>query len=321
MNQRILIAGGAGFIGSHLSEKLLKLGDEVFIIDNLSTGCLSNIENIIDNKKFHYVIESILNKPILEDLIKKIDTVVHLAAAVGVKYIIDNPLLSLETNITGTENILCLANKHKKKVFIASTSEIYGKNDKDALKEEDDRILGSTYVSRWSYAATKSVNEFLALAYFREKKIPIIIGRIFNTIGPRQSEKYGMVVPRFVKQALLNHPITVYGDGRQRRCFTSVDDTANAIIKLINCPKAIGEIFNIGSTNEISIKDLAKKIKILTNSISNITYLPYDVAYERGFEDMMRRKPDISKIKKYIDFSPQNDLDEIIINMINHFKS
>lgn len=315
---KILITGGAGFIGSHLAEKLLVLGNEVFIIDNLSTGDLANIGGLAENKKFHPVINDILNKKVLEELIQKVDKIIHLAAAVGVRYIIDNPLLSLETNIGGTDNVLSLANKYKKTVFLASTSEIYGKNDKESLGEDDDRILGSTHISRWGYSASKAIDEFLALAYYREKKLSVIIGRFFNTVGPRQAERYGMVLPRFIKQALLEHPITVYGDGSQRRCFTYISDTIEIIVKLMNCPKAMGEVFNIGSTNEISITELAKKIKAMTKSSSEIVYLPYEKAYEKGFEDMRRRRPDNSKLKDYIGFVPKHGLDEILESTIKY---
>jgi len=320
MKKKVLITGGAGFIGSHLADKLVRLGKEVFVIDNLSTGSLSNIEDLTKSKNFHYLIDDVLNKTILEKLIKKVDTVIHLAAAVGVKYVIDNPLLSLETNIIGTDNVLSIANKHKKLVFLASTSEIYGKNEKSSLKEDDDRILGSTHISRWGYSASKAIDEFIALGYFREKKLPIIIGRFFNTVGPRQSERYGMVIPRFVKQALLNHPITVYGSGKQTRCFNYISDTVDAIIGLINCPKAIGETFNIGNTKEISIKDLAKKIKSMAGSSSKIICLPYEKAYEKGFEDMQRRVPGLAKIKRFIGYTPKVNLEQLLTKTIKSFE-
>ncbi|MBN1405900.1 MAG: GDP-mannose 4,6-dehydratase [Candidatus Omnitrophica bacterium] len=318
---KFLITGGAGFIGSHLAEALLNQKHEVFIIDNLSTGRLSNLDHIINNKKLHCCIDDILNKSVLNNLVKKSDIVVHIAAAVGVKYIIDNPLLSLETNLVGTQNVLYSANEYKKLVFLASTSEIYGKNSKELLHEDDDRILGTTRISRWGYSTSKAVDECLALAYSREKKLPIIIGRFFNTVGPRQSERYGMVIPRFIKQALLGHPITVYGDGRQSRCFSYVLDIVDAIIGLINCPKAKSEIFNIGNTEEITIEKLAQKIKAIVKSDSDIVYMPYNKAYEEGFEDMRKRKPDISKLKKYINFKPKYNLEAILKNTIECFKA
>ena len=317
---KILITGGAGFIGSHLSEKLLKNGDEIFVIDNLSTGKYTNIIHLVNNDKFNYMIDSILNRDVLEDLIKKSDQIYHLAAAVGVKYIIDNPLLSLQTNIGGTENVLEFANKYKIKVLMTSTSEIYGKNDKIPFKEEDDRLLGSTHISRWSYSAAKAIDEFFALAYYREKKLPVVIVRCFNTVGPRQTGQYGMVIPKFVKNALLNHPITVFGDGKQTRCFCDVDDVTDGLIKLMNNKKAVGEIFNIGNDKSISIEELAHKIKKLTNSKSKIEYINYADAYEEGFEDMLHRKPDLTKVMEYIDYKPKYNLDQILRRTIDYFE-
>lgn len=317
---KILITGGAGFIGSHLADKLLDMGNTVSVIDNLSTGDFANIRHLINNPKFSYTIDSILNKDALEKLVKKSDQIYHLAAAVGVKYIIDNPLLSLQTNIAGTENILELANKYKKKALVSSTSEIYGKNNNVPFKEEDDRLLGSTHITRWSYSASKAIDEFLALAYFREKKLPVVIVRCFNTVGPRQTGQYGMVVPKFVKSALLNHPLTVYGDGKQTRCFAYVDDVVDGMIKLMSEKKAEGEIFNIGNDEEISIEELAHKIKKLTNSKSKIEYVKYEDAYEEGFEDMISRKPDLAKIKKFIGYKPKVNLDNILQKIINYFE-
>jgi UDP-glucose 4-epimerase len=317
---KILITGGAGFIGSHLAEKLLKNGNEISVIDNLSTGRYSNIIQLIKNPKFSYVIDSILNRDALEKLIKNADQIYHLAAAVGVKYIIDNPLLSLRTNVVGTENVLEFANKYKKKVLISSTSEIYGKSDKIPYKEEDDRLLGSTHISRWSYSSAKAIDEFLGLAYYREKKMPVVVVRCFNTVGPRQTGQYGMVVPKFVHNALLNHPITIYGDGKQSRCFCDVEDVTDGMIKLMNTKKAEGEIFNIGNDKSISIEDLAKKIKEMANSKSKIEYVNYEDAYEEGFEDMRHRKPDLTKIKKFIDFNPKYDLDQILQRIIHYFE-
>jgi UDP-glucose 4-epimerase len=317
---KILITGGAGFIGSHLAEKLIAQNNTVSIIDNLSTGKLSNISHLKGREDFSYSIDSVLNKKTLEQLIKESDQIYHLAAAVGVKYIIDNPLLSLQTNIKGTENVLEFANKYKKKVLLASTSEIYGKSDAVPFKEEDNRILGSTHISRWSYSSAKAVDEFFALAFYREKKLPIVIVRCFNTVGPRQSGQYGMVLPKFVKNALLNHPLTIYGDGKQSRCFADVEDVVDGMIKLMNEKKAEGKIFNIGSTEEISIEELARRIKKMTNSKSKIEYIKYDDAYEEGFEDMQRRVPDLTKINKMINYVPRFKLDDILNRVIKYYE-
>lgn len=317
----ILITGGAGFIGSHLAEKLLEMGHSVSVIDNLSTGEFSNIRHLVKNNNFSYTINSVLNKDVLENLIVKVNQIYHLAAAVGVKYIIDNPLLSLRTNIGGTENVFELANRYKKKVLLASTSEIYGKSNNVPFKEEDDRLLGSTHITRWSYSSAKAIDEFLALAYYREKKLPVVIVRCFNTVGPRQTGQYGMVIPTFVKNALLDHPLTIYGDGKQTRCFADVDDVVDGMIKLMNIKKAEGKIFNIGNDKDISIEELAKKIKKMTNSKSKIEYIKYEDAYEEGFEDMRQRKPDLSKIKKILDFKPNYNLGKILERIINHFEA
>jgi UDP-glucose 4-epimerase len=317
----ILITGGAGFIGSHLAEKLLEMGHSVSVIDNLSTGEFSNIRHLVKNNNFSYTINSVLNKDVLENLIVKVNQIYHLAAAVGVKYIIDNPLLSLRTNIGGTENVFELANRYKKKVLLASTSEIYGKSNNVPFKEEDDRLLGSTHITRWSYSSAKAIDEFLALAYYREKKLPVVIVRCFNTVGPRQTGQYGMVIPTFVKNALLDHPLTIYGDGKQTRCFADVDDVVDGMIKLMNIKKAEGKIFNIGNDKDISIEELAKKIKKMTNSKSKIEYIKYEDAYEEGFEDMRQRKPDLSKIKKFLDFKPNYNLEKILERIINHFEA
>jgi len=317
---KILITGGAGFIGSHLADKLLQHNHDVSILDNLSTGKLSNISHLINNPNFSYTIDTILKRNILEPLVKDSDQIFHLAAAVGVKYIIDNPLLSLQTNIIGTENVLELANKYKKKVLLASTSEIYGKSDKVPFKEEDDRILGSTYISRWSYSSSKAIDEFFALAYYREKKLPVVIVRCFNTVGPRQSGQYGMVLPKFVKNALLDHPLTIYGDGKQSRCFADVEDVVNGMIKLMEEKKAEGQVFNIGSTEEITIEELAIKIKKVLKSKSKIEYIKYDDAYEEGFEDMKRRVPDLSKIKNMINYQAKHNLDNILDRVIEYYE-
>lgn len=316
----ILITGGAGFIGSHLSEALLAEGHKVTIIDNLSTGRFSNISHLQNNKNFQYVIGTILDRCLMENLVADADEIYHLAAAVGVKYIIDNPLLSLQTNILGTENVLEFANKYKKKVLVASTSEIYGKSDKIPFREDDDRVLGSTSISRWGYSCSKAIDEFMALAYYREKKLPVVIVRLFNTVGPRQSGQYGMVIPKFVKAALLNHPILIFGSGKQSRCFADVADVVWGLKSLMKEPKAIGQVFNIGNTEEISIEELARKVKALIKSDSKIEYIPYEDAYEEGFEDMLRRMPDLSKINECTGYTPKYSLDMILERVVSYYE-
>lgn len=318
---KVLITGGGGFIGSHLSEELLKRGEEVFVIDDLSTGSIENIEHLKSNPKFHYTIDTIKNEPLLAELVDRCDVVYHLAAAVGVKLIIESPVNTIETNIYGTELVLKCANKKKKKVMVASTSEVYGKNNNVPFKEDYDVVLGSTKNGRWSYACSKAIDEFLALAYWREKKLPVVVVRFFNTVGPRQTGRYGMVIPNFVKQALLGHPITVYGDGKQSRSFTYVGDVVKGITELMNNPKAVGEVFNIGHGKEITISELAALVKKITNSKSEIVYIPYDKAYEEGFEDMQRRSPDISKINKLIGYKPTMDIKEILEKVVEYFLS
>jgi len=318
--KKILITGGAGFIGSHLAEKLLGMGKKVFVIDDLSTGCLKNISHLRKNKNFYFKQGNILERKRLEKLIKKCDQIYHLAAAVGVKTIMEKPLDSFLNNIKGTEIVLSLASKYKKPVLFTSSSEVYGKNDSLPFKEEDDRVYGSAYNDRWGYALSKGADEFLALAYFREKNLPVIVVRLFNVIGPRQSEAYGMVVPRFIKQALRNQPITIYGDGYQTRCFTDIDDIIEVLITLMDHPKVIGQIFNLGSDQEVRIKDLAQKIKFLTQSKSKIIYVPYDKVYGRGFEDMRHRKPDLTKIKKLINYQPKITLEESLKKIIEYEK-
>lgn len=320
---KIFITGGAGFIGSHLARALIAENHTVYVIDDLSTGSIDNIKDLFTCKNFHFYTDTILNQEMMKKVIRKVDVIYHLAAAVGVKYIIDNPLDSLKTNIVGTEIILELANKlGKKKVVLASTSEIYGKNmdHKSSFAETDDRLLGSTTITRWSYSCSKALDEFLALAYYREKKLPVVIIRFFNICGPGQTGRYGMVIPRFVQQALLNHSITVYGDGEQTRSFTHVKDAVNAIIKLGNHKKAIGEVFNLGNPHGVTINSLARKIKELTNSKSQIVHIPYEKAYEKGFEDMRHRKPDIHKIKKLIKFTPTLSINNILEDVINYFE-
>lgn len=315
-----LITGGAGFIGSYLAEDLLRQGYKVYAVDNLSTGNLDNIVHLQDNPNFVFEVGTIMDKDLMEELISACDMIFHLAAAVGVKLIIEKPVDTIETNVLGTEIVLHLANKHEKSVLITSTSEVYGKNEKIPFKENDDSVYGPTSKSRWSYACSKAVDEFLALAYYHEKKLPVVIVRLFNTIGPRQTGRYGMVVPTFVKQALLGHDITVFSDGKQTRCFTDVRDVTGALIKLLNTPKAFGEVFNIGNNKDISIIKLAELIKKMTNSKSKIIYIPYDKAFEKGFEDMKKRLPDISKANGLIGFQPKIKLENSLADIIEYCK-
>ena len=315
---RYLLTGGAGFIGSHLSEALLKQGHQVTVIDDLSTGSIQNIAHLKERKGFHYVIDTIMNKPLLLELVDGCDVVVHLAAAVGVKLIVESPVHTIELNIKGTELVLECAHKKKKKVMIASTSEVYGKSEKVPFREDGDLVIGPTFKGRWSYACSKAIDEFLALAYWKEKGLPVVVFRLFNTVGPRQTGQYGMVVPTFVKQALLGHPSTVYGTGKQGRCFTHVSDVIGALISLSQAEKAVGQVFNIGSQNEISIEGLAKLIKKTTKSKSSLQYIPYDQAYEEGFEDMPRRVPDITKVGKAVGYKPTLSIDDILRDVIEH---
>ena len=317
----VLITGGAGFIGSHLADELLKKGENVYVVDDMTTGSIRNISHLLDHPNFFYEIDTIMNERLMERLIQRVDMVYHLAAAVGVKLIVEEPIKCITTNIMGTILVLQLAYElGKKKVLISSTSEIYGKSNAIPFKEEDDRLLGPTTKLRWSYSSTKAVDEYLGQTYFTKKKLPVIIARFFNTVGPRQTGRYGMVIPRFVKQALTSQPITVYGDGTQRRCFTNVKDVVEAMIELSLHPGAVGEIFNVGSTEDISINDLALKVKELTRSDSPIVYIPYEKAYEEGFEDMQSRVPDITKIRNLIDFNPEISLEETLVSVIEYFK-
>jgi len=317
---RILVTGGAGFIGSHLVEYLLERQHEVYIIDDLSTGSVDNIRHLLSDSRLHFYVGSILDQGMLGKIMPQIELVYHLAAAVGVKYVIQNPLKSLETNILGTHNILQLANKlHKPTVFIASSSEVYGKNDTVPLSEEAPRILGSSTLARWGYSSSKGVDELFSLAYYREKKLPVVIGRFFNTCGKRQSGAYGMVLPRFVKQALLGQSITIFGDGKQTRCFSYVGDIVSAIYRLVEVPQARGNVFNIGNNEEITIEELARLVKEITGSASDIVYIPYEKAYEKGFEDMKRRVPDLTKIKQTIDYTITKDCRAIIQEVIDYF--
>ena len=314
---RILITGGAGFIGSHLAEAYLHRGDDVLVIDDLSTGTIENIRHLKDNPKFHYTIDSVHNQPVTAELVDQSDVIFHLAAAVGVKLIVESPVRTIETNVRGTEIILALANKKKRKVLIASTSEVYGLSADVPFREDGNLVMGATTKGRWSYACSKAIDEFLALAYWREKKLPTTVVRLFNTVGPRQTGRYGMVIPTFVKQALSGRPITVYGDGKQTRCFGYVGDVVGALIKLMDQSDAVGNVYNIGSNEEISIGELAVKVRQLTNSTSDIVLVPYNEAYEEGFEDMPRRVPDISKINKLVGFRPEMSLDGILKSVID----
>jgi UDP-glucose 4-epimerase len=313
---RVLITGGAGFIGSHLTDAYLQRGDEVYVIDDLSTGTIENIKHLKGHPRFHYTIDTVQNHPVTAELVDQCDVVFHLAAAVGVKLIVESPVRTIETNVRGTEVVLSIANKKKKKVLIASTSEVYGLSGDVPFREDGNLVMGATTKGRWSYACSKAIDEFLALAYWREKKLPTIVVRLFNTVGPRQTGQYGMVIPTFVKQALAGRPITVYGNGKQTRCFCYVGDVVSALLKLMDDEKAVGDVFNIGSNYEISIIDLAAKVKELTNSDSEITLTPYNEAYEEGFEDMPRRVPDISKVNNQVGFKPEMDLDGILKTVI-----
>jgi UDP-glucose 4-epimerase len=317
---KALLTGGAGFIGSHLAERLLARGHEVMVLDNLSTGSIDNISHLKGVRGFSYAIDSVTNEPLLAELIDGSDVVFHLAAAVGVKLIVEQPVHTIETNVHGTEVVLKHANKKKKLVFIASTSEVYGKSADVPFREAADLVLGPTVKQRWAYACSKMIDEFLALAYWKERKLPVIIVRFFNTVGPRQTGQYGMVLPTFVRQALLGHPITVFGDGTQSRSFTYVGDVVDALIALAQEPRAVGQVFNIGNSGEVTISDLARRVKALTGSQSPIHYIPYDQAYEAGFEDMPRRVPDISKLRDLIGYEPKLGLDAIICQVIDHFR-
>jgi UDP-glucose 4-epimerase len=315
---RALITGGAGFIGSHLADVLLNRGASVTIIDDLSTGSIENIRHLKQTPKFHYVIDSIMQRSLLAELVDDCDLVFHLAAAVGVRLIIESPVRTLHTNIRGTELVLDMAAKKKKKVLITSTSEVYGKTSKIPFHEDDDLVMGPPVRGRWSYACSKAIDEFLALAYHREHGLPVVVTRLFNTVGPRQTGMYGMVVPRFVKQALAGQPVTVYGDGKQSRCFGWVIDVVNALIDLADMPDAVGQIFNIGSDDEITIMELAKIVKEVTGSDSPIQCIPYSEAYGEGFEDMQRRVPDLTRIREIIGYRSTRRIREIVTAVAEH---
>ena len=317
---RYLITGGAGFIGSHLAERLLDRGDHVVLLDNLSTGSMENIRHLKTQERMEYHLDAIENRRLVAELVDDADIVVHLAAAVGVRLIVESPVRTIETNVNGTQIILEAAEKKRKLVLAASTSEVYGKSTQVPFREEADLVLGPTTKGRWSYAASKALDEFLALSYWRERKVPVIVVRLFNTVGPRQTGRYGMVLPNFVKQALDDAPITVYGSGTQSRCFCDVRDTVESLIRLMDSERAVGEVVNIGNTEEISIAELAEAVKVRTGSSSKIAYVPYDQAYEPGFEDMMRRVPCVDKLHTLTGFRPQIKLSEIIDRVSSYFR-
>jgi UDP-glucose 4-epimerase len=309
---RALITGGAGFIGSHLAERMLERGDEVLLMDNLSTGSIENIRHLKRYDRMHYFLEPIENRHLLAELVDEADVVFHLAAAVGVRLIVESPVRTIETNVNGTQLVLEAANKKRKLVFAASTSEVYGKSTNVPFTEEADLVLGPTSKGRWSYAASKALDEFLALSYWKERKQPVVIARLFNTVGPRQTGRYGMVMPNLVSQALANEPLTIFGTGKQSRCFCDVRDSVEAILRLVGTDRAVGEVINVGSDHEISIEGLAQLIKERTKSESSLTYIPYDQAYEPGFEDMQRRVPSLEKLERLVGFRPKTALTEIV---------
>ena len=317
---RYLITGGAGFIGSHLAERLLHRGDHVALLDNLSTGSMENIRHLKSSERMQYHLDNIENRQLVAELVDGADVIVHLAAAVGVKLIVESPVRTIETNVNGTQMILEAACKKRKLVLTASTSEVYGKNTNVPFHEDADLVLGPTTKGRWSYAASKALDEFLALSYWKEKKLPVIVVRLFNTVGPRQTGRYGMVLPNFVKSALDNTVISIYGNGKQSRCFCDVRDTVEGLIRLMDSERSIGEVVNVGNTEEITIEGLAQKVKERTRSASPIEYVPYDQAYEPGFEDMMRRVPCVDKLQALTGFRPQTPLAEIIDRVANFFR-
>ncbi|MFI5176942.1 MAG: NAD-dependent epimerase/dehydratase family protein [Vicinamibacterales bacterium] len=318
---RALLTGGAGFVGSHLADALLARGHDVIVIDDLSTGAIENIQHLKDRPGFTYVIDTIMNEPLMAELIDRADVVFHLAAAVGVKLIVEAPVRTIETNVHGTEVVLTHAAKKHKLVVIFSTSEVYGKNTAVPFREDADLVMGPTSKHRWAYACSKALDEFLALAYHRERGLPVIVARLFNTVGPRQTGRYGMVIPTFVRQALAGAPITVYGDGRQMRSFTFVADVVDGLIRLAGEPRAIGEVFNLGNTEETTILGLAEKVKALTGSSSEIVFVPYDEAYDAGFEDMPRRVPDLTKAASLVGYRPTLGLDAILERVIAHARA
>ena len=318
---RFLVTGGAGFIGSHLIDALLSRGHSVIVLDDLSTGRHGNLAGHAGNPEFEFVLGSILNESLVDDVVRRADVVLHMAAAVGVNLIVERPLESLATNIRGSEIVLEKCHKYGRKVLVASTSEIYGKNTSDALRETDDRILGSPLKTRWSYSEAKAIEEVLAHAYWKQKGLPTVIVRLFNTVGPRQLGHYGMVIPRLVSQALHGAPLTVYGSGDQTRCFCHVGDVVEALLGMVEAPEAEGQVFNVGSQEEVSIRELAERVRSLTGSSSEIVLVPYDEAYEAGFEDMQRRRPDTSKIHGLLGWSPTRNLDDIVLSVAADLKS
>lgn len=326
---RFLITGGAGFIGSHLAERLVEQGKIVTIIDDLSTGRFENINHLTGHPNFHFAIDSIANEVVMDRLVSECDVIIHLAAAVGVRLIVEKPVHTIETNVNGTESVLKIARRYQVKVLMASTSEVYGKSNDVPFSEEDDVVLGPTTRSRWSYAATKMVDEFLGLAYYQEKHLPVVIFRLFNTVGPRQIGHYGMVIPRFVQQLLNGNTLTVYSDGKMTRCFMHVQDAVDAILTLANTPEAVGQVFNVGSTEEISILDLARTVLAVfdgTDTLAacndpRIQFVPYEEAYTKGFEDMRRRVPDISKVKGWTGWEPKHDLRKILSDVIRELSN
>jgi UDP-glucose 4-epimerase len=318
---RVLITGGAGFIGSHLAEALLGEGHQVMVIDDLSTGSFDNIAHLKGRAGFRYAIDTVMNEPVVAELVDQCDVVYHLAAAVGVRLIVEAPVRTLETNVHGTEVVLKAAAKKQRLVVVASTSEVYGKSDAVPFREDGDIALGPTVKHRWAYACSKALDEFLALAYWKEKRLPVIIVRFFNTVGPRQTGRYGMVIPNFVRQALAGEPITVFGDGTQTRCFTYVGDVVGALTAIVAREAACGNVYNVGNTEEISILALAGRVKALTKSASPIVNIPYDQAYESGFEDMPRRVPDLTKIRDLIGYEPRVSLDETLRLVIEYHRT
>jgi UDP-glucose 4-epimerase len=318
---KALLTGGAGFIGSHLADALLHAGHQVQIIDDLSTGSMDNIAHLKHRPGFSYTIDTVMNEPLTAELIDRADVVFHLAAAVGVKLIVESPVRTIETNVHGTEVVLKHASKKQKLVVVFSTSEVYGKSVAVPFREDADLVMGPTSKHRWAYACSKAIDEFLALAYYKERGLPVIIVRLFNTVGPRQTGRYGMVIPNFVRQALTGAPITVYGDGRQSRSFGYVGDVVDGLIKLASEPRAVGEVFNIGNSEEVSMWDLATRVKDLTSSASPIVLVPYDEAYEAGFEDMPRRVPDLTKIRGLVGYAPRVELDEILRRVVEHARA
>jgi UDP-glucose 4-epimerase len=318
---RVLITGGAGFIGSHLADACLRRGDEVHVIDDLSTGSIFNIEHLKGDRRFHYVIDSVQNTRVTAELVDRADVIYHLAAAVGVRLIVESPVRTIETNIEGTEVILELASKKRKPVLVASTSEVYGLSTDIPFREDGNLVMGAPTKGRWSYACSKALDEFLALAFWHERKVPTTVVRLFNTVGPRQTAHYGMVMPGFVRQALSGRDITVYGDGQQSRCFTHVSDVVRGLLQLMEHPGAVGNVFNIGSTEEVSILQLAQRVKAMADSSSDIVFVPYDQAYEAGFEDMPRRVPDISKIGALTGWRPRTTLDQTLHSVIEYHRA